>query len=218
MIKIDPFCVTYGKTPVLTFPGITLEKGKVYAIIGSNGSGKSTFAKVLAGVVSADRKVKPIGNVKTGYMPQKNYAFRMNVLSNILLGGKDTKMAGYLMDKLKISHLKDKSAKTLSGGETAKMALARLMMGEYDVVILDEPTSAMDMESSLLTEELIDEYVRRTGCCLIIITHNIRQAVRISDEVLYFHKGTLLEYGDKDTVLNTPKNEETKTFLEYFGK
>lgn len=121
------------------------------------------------------------------------------------------------MDALHIRHLENKQAHRLSGGETARMALARLMMKRYDLVILDEPTAAMDMETTLLSEKLIVDYVRETGCALILVTHSLQQARRIADEALYFYKGELAEYGAKEQVLNAPVNEKTRQFLEFYG-
>ena len=98
------------------------------------------------------------------------------------------------------------------------MALARLMMNRYDLVILDEPTAAMDMESTVLAEKRIAAYVRETGCALILVTHSLQQAKRLADEVLYFHKGKLLEHGPRDRVLETPERAETRQFLEFYGQ
>ena len=217
-MKIAPFSKTYDQVNVLDFPGMDLQPGKIYAIIGANGSGKSTFAKILAGVMKADQKGSYSDAGSVGYMPQKNYAFRMSTRTNILLGGKDQKLAEQYMDKLQIRNLENKRADRLSGGETARMALARLMMGRYDLVILDEPTAAMDMETTSLSEELIADYVKKTGCALLLVTHSLQQARRIADDVLYFHKGKLLECGKKETVLYDPAMQETKQFLEFYGK
>jgi len=216
-MKIPSFKKTYQNRTVLNFPGLETENGKIYAVIGANGSGKSTFAKILAGIIPADEKTRLPKELSVGYMPQKNYPFRMSTLKNILLGGKDERRAEELMEKLKISHLRDKKAHRLSGGETARMALVRLMMKSYDIIILDEPTSAMDMESSLLSEEMIMQYVKETGCTLILITHSLSQAKRIADMILYFHNGELLEYGEKEHILTSPQMEETKNFLEFYG-
>lgn len=216
-MKISAFSKTYDGIGVLDFPGMELKPGTVYAIIGANGSGKSTFARILAGILPADRKGKLIDAAAVGYMPQKNYAFRMSAKSNILLNGKEEARAESLMDALQIRHLENKRADKLSGGETARMALARLMMRSYDVVILDEPTAAMDMETTSLSEDLILRYVKETGCALILVTHSLQQARRVADEVLYFHKGRLLEYGAKETVLYEPVTAETRQFLEFYG-
>ena len=216
-MNIAPFSKTYDKTTVLDFPGMELSPGTIYAVIGSNGSGKSTFAKILASVLKADRGSHFLDTRKIGYMPQKNYAFRMSTRANILLAGADRARAEALMDAIQIRHLEHKRADRLSGGETARMALVRLMMNSYDVVILDEPTAAMDMETTLLSEKLIVRYVRETGASLILVTHSLQQARRIADQVLYFHKGKLLESGAKEQVLVNPAKEETRQFLEFYG-
>ena len=216
-MKIAPFSKTYEGRTVLDFPGLELEPGRIYAVIGANGSGKSTLAKVLAGVIGPDRRGKLLSGGTVGYMPQKNYAFRMSTRANILLNGTDTGRAEELMDALQLRHLERKRADRLSGGETARMALARLMMKKYDLVLLDEPTAAMDMETTLLSEEQIAGYVRQTGCALILVTHSLQQARRLADRVLYLHKGQLLEQGPKEQVLDAPAREETRQFLEFYG-
>ena len=216
-MKIHAFSKTYEGRTVLDFPGTELEPGRICAVIGANGSGKSTFAKILSGVLKPDRR-GPLSDAKTvGFMPQKNYAFRMTTKANILLNGPDEARADRLMEAIQLTELSSKRADKLSGGETARMALVRLMMLSYDLVILDEPTAAMDMETTLLSEKLIAEYVRETGCALILVTHSLQQARRIADEVWYFHKGSLLEAGAKEQVLDTPKRAETKQFLEFYG-
>lgn len=217
-MKIAAFTKTYAGRKVLDFPGAELERGKIYGVIGANGSGKSTLARVLAGALPADQpwsKIEP--GLSVGYMPQKNYAFRMSVRSNILLGGKDKARAEQLMEALQIAPLADKRANRLSGGETARMALARLMMRRFDLLILDEPTAAMDMESSKLAEGLILDYCRESGCALILVTHSLQQARRTADEVMFFHGGQLLEQGAKEKLLYNPDEAETKRFLEFYA-
>lgn len=216
-MKIEAFTKTYDQRTVLDFPGIELQPGKIYAVIGANGSGKSTFARVLSGVLPADRRQKPLRVASVGYMPQKTYAFRMSTRANLLLNGTDRARAGELMDALQLRPLENKRADRLSGGETARMALVRLMMRRYALVILDEPTAAMDMESTSISETLITHYVQQTQCALILVTHSLQQARRIADEVLYFHKGKLLEAGPKQAVLDHPTRAETWQFLEFYG-
>ena len=216
-MKIAAFSKTYEGRTVLDFPGLELEKGKVYAVIGANGSGKSTFAKILTGILPADKKGKLLEGGSVGYMPQKNYAYRMSTKANILLNGKDEEKADDLMRAIQIDHLAEKRADKLSGGETARMALVRLMMKHYDLVILDEPTAAMDMETTILSENLITKYVQETGCAMILVTHSLQQARRVADEVFYFHKGNLTESGPVEQVLYAPAKEETRQFLDFYG-
>lgn len=215
---IAAFSKTYEKRTVLDFPGIRLQPGRIYAVIGANGSGKSTFGRVLAGIEGSDQKKKPLNGVSIGYMLQKNYAYRMSTQANILLNNpKEIKLANHLMDQLQIRHLAHKRAHKLSGGETARMALARLMMRSYDLAILDEPTAAMDMETTVLSEQIMIDYARSRGCALILITHSLQQARRVADELWYFHKGQLLEHGPTQQLLEAPSKEETKQFLEFYG-
>ncbi len=216
-MKLASFSKTYEGVRVLDFPGMTLAPGRIYAVIGANGSGKSTFARILAGILPADQRGKCQDAASVGYMPQKNYAFRMSTKANILLNGADVPKAERLMEAMGICHLARKPAHRLSGGETARMALCRLMMRKYELVILDEPTAAMDMEATDLAENQILAYVRDTGCTLILVTHSLRQARRIADEVLFFHRGQLAEWGDRDRLLQEPADARTRRFLDFYG-
>ena len=216
-MNLLPFSKTYEGVCVLDFPGMELPKGSVVAVIGANGSGKSTFGRILAGIIPADQKGPHLSDGTVGYLPQKNYAFRMKTEANILLGGRDRKRADALMQALQLTPLAKKRADKLSGGETARMALARLMMKSFDLMILDEPTAAMDMETTSLAEDLMLHYVQETGCTLILVTHSLQQVRRVADEVLFFRKGKLVESGPRERVLYDPIYPETRRFLEFYG-
>lgn len=216
-MKLPACTKTYGSRKVLDFPGMEVETGKIYAVIGSNGSGKSTLGKILSGLLTDDRKVRFPDKNTVGYMPQTSFAFRMSTRKNILLGCSDQARAEMLMTRLQLQDFSDKRADRLSGGETARMALARLMIRSFDLVILDEPTAAMDMETSLLAEDVISTYVKETGCALLLITHSLQQAKRLSDQVLFLHKGTVKEAGPSDQLLVNPKTPELQQFLRFYG-
>lgn len=215
-MKIPPLKKTYGGRTVLNTPELELEHGKIYAVVGANGSGKSTMAKLLAGVEKSDSGAVSLSG-SVGYMPQKSYAFRMSMRKNILLGGSSAEKCNSLMQSLRIGHLADKAAYKLSGGETARMALARLMMKDYALVILDEPTAAMDMESTLFSEKMLADYCRESGCAMLLVTHSLQQAKRIADSVIFMDKGEIVETGLKDDVLLYPKDERTRRFLDFYG-
>lgn len=217
-MRVEAFSKTYDGRRVLSFEGMELKPGKIYAVIGANGSGKSTFAKCIAGIIAPDKKGPILEKKKTvGYMPQKSYAFSMSVEKNIALGGGDKARRERFMEKLQITHLAKKKGNHLSGGETARMALARVMMGTFDVMILDEPTAAMDIETSLLSENLIREYCKETNCALILVTHSLQQAKRVADEIMFFYEGGMIEYGEKEKILYGSQREETKRFLQFYG-
>ena len=216
-MKTTAFSKTYNKRVVLDLPELELPEGQITAVIGPNGSGKSTFAKILAGIERADGKRPILPGISVGYLPQKSFPFRMSTEKNILQNGNDRARAAELMKALDIGGLAGQSAKKLSGGETARMALARLLMGQYDLLILDEPTAAMDMESTLASERLIADYCHKTGCAVLLITHSIQQARRMARQVFFLHRGELIEQGKADIVLSKPSQAETKQFLDFYG-
>lgn len=208
---------SYDGRIVLDVGSLELENGKIYAVIGANGSGKSTMAKIAAGIIDPDG-AKPDNKLQTGYMPQKSFAFRMSLRKNMRINGGDAEREEVLLKALKIEHLADAGAKRLSGGETARMALARLLMRDYELIVLDEPCSAMDIESTLLAEKLIRDYRDRIGCAVLIVTHSISQAERIADEVLFLSDGKLIERGSPEKLIEHPDNEITQRFIEFYSK
>ena len=175
------------------------------------------LARVLADIERSDQKTKPLPDVSVGYLPQKSHGFHLSVQANLMLNGRDRELASRRMEALKILDLGKKRADKLSGGETARMALARLLMKNYDLVILDEPTAAMDMESTLLAEQLISEYLYETNCAMILVTHSLQQARRISQDAIFLQDGILMESGPTETILYQPCREETLQFLEFYG-
>ena len=216
-MKTTAFTKTYAGRTVLSLPELELPQACITAVIGPNGSGKSTLAKILAGIERADEKRPILSGVSVGYLPQKSFPFRMSTEKNILQNGNAPARARALMKELGIDALAGQSAKKLSGGETARMALCRILMKRYELLILDEPTAAMDMESTLAAEGLIRRYCTETGCGVLLITHSISQARRIADRVIVLHQGRLIEQGESVQVLSKPKQEKTKSFLEFYG-
>ena len=198
---------TYQGQVVLDIPSIEIADGSIVAICGQNGSGKSTLAKILAGIEKPDTETKQEVSAspdRVGYLPQQSYAFHMSVRSNILLN-KDPKktkqenvaQAEALLQKIGLESMAKKNAKKLSGGETQKMALVRLLMKPYDLLILDEPTASMDTASLPTAEEIIRDYQSRTGCTILIITHSPEQAQRLAGHIIQ------LEDGKQRTSLNS---------------
>lgn len=214
-MKISGFSKTYSGRRVLDLPDMEIRDGSICSIVGTNGSGKSTMARILAGIEKPDGGKIPV-RINAGYMPQRSFAFRMSVLKNIMLNGEDGERAKRLYERLGLTGLLNKNAKTLSGGETARMALCRILMKDYDLLILDEPTAAMDIEATAQSEALIKEYQEKTGCTVLIVSHSLQQAKRLSDEVLFLYEGRLAERCMTDS-LDSPQTEEFRRFLEFYG-
>ena len=221
-MNISPCAKSYHNRTVLDFPGFELPDGQVCAVIGANGSGKSTLARIVAGTLSPDAGTSVINrDLSVGYMPQRSYPFQMTVMNNVLLnGGKtqaDRQRAVRLLERLEIAHLAQQKAHHLSGGETARMALARLLMRDYGLLVLDEPTAAMDIQSTVLAEQLVADYQARTGCAVLWITHSLKQAQRVAQTVLFLCRGRLIEAGPAKQLLTEPRQPELKHFLEFYS-
>lgn len=217
-MKLAACSKTYEKVTVLRCPELTFEPGHICAVVGPNGSGKSTYAGLAAGAIVPDGGGRVAGaGITVRCMPQKSFPFRMTVERNIRLFGGDKKRAEELMEVLRLTGLRDRRAGALSGGETAKMSLARVLMKPCDLLILDEPTAAMDMESAVAAEELIDRYRREVGCAVLFVTHDLSQARRMTDDALFFYRGELWEKGPTRSILYDPEKAETRRFLDFYG-
>ena len=214
----------YGERTVLDVNGLRFERGRIYAVMGSNGSGKSTLAAILAGVIKGDGKtVYDVKKPETGYMPQKSFAFDMSLTANMLLGRalrerKEAKRkARRLLEEFGLGEMRRKNAKKLSGGETEKLALARLMMSDYELLVLDEPTAAMDVNAVERAENSIREYFERLRPAIVIVTHSPAQARRLADEVIFLDEGKVEEKGPVAEAFGNPRSDKLKKFLSVNG-
>lgn len=216
-MKLPALSKIYQEKTVLSLPPLELEDGLIYAVIGANGCGKSTLARILAGALPPDGQQVLSLNVRTGYMPQKCYPFRMTVLRNLLLGGGSRTAALEMLERFGLAELAGQNARSLSGGETARMAMARLLMREHELLILDEPTAAMDVTAALLAERILSEYHERTGCTVLLVTHSMKQARRLADRILFLKDGRLVEQGEAGQVLDCPQHPDTKAFLDFYA-
>ena len=215
-MNLPPITKTYGGRRVLDLPALELADGIIHAVIGANGSGKSTLARILAGVVKPDQGGSPwVG--QAGYMPQRSYPFRMSVVRNLQLTGAGRDRAMAQLETFGLAGLARQNAKDLSGGETARLALARVLMENHPLLILDEPTAAMDVAAALRSEEILLEYQARTRCTVVLVTHSMTQARRMAGQVLFLKDGHLVEQGETGQVLSHPHCADTRAFLDFYA-
>ena len=206
---------------------IELEEHKIYALIGANGSGKSTLLKVLSSVINPDTDSSidiPFKNDEVYYMPQMPYTFDLSVYNNIKLGIPLKSSPGekiyckYRIDTMlktiDLNQLRKANAQTLSGGEKQKMALIRSLVVKHALLLLDEPTSAMDINATLKAEELIQKYKEEFDGTIIMATHSIKQAQRLADVVLFLDEGEIKEIADAQTFIDHPQSDGLKDFLQ----
>ena len=216
---------TYDRT-VLDV-NIELEEHKIYALIGANGSGKSTLLKSLSSIVNVDDDSIidiPFKKNDIYYMPQMPYSFDLSVYSNIKLGIPTNYSVGQkiyckyridaMLKDIDLFRLKKANASTLSGGEKQKMALVRSLVINHDLLLLDEPTSAMDINATLQAEELIKKYKEEFNGTIILATHSIKQAQRLADTVIFLDNGEVKEIADAQTFIDSPQSNELKDFLQ----
>ena len=217
-MKIGSITKTYGSRTVLQMPAVDLTPGKVHVVLGANGSGKSTWAKIITGILPSDEKRPALeSGYRAGYLPQKPYVFRMSLERNLRTAAADPKREARLMELLHLETLRKAGAHKLSGGETARMALARILMKDFDLLVLDEPSAAMDMESAKLAEEAVDEYRKTTGAAVLLITHSISQAARTGETLFFLQEGRLAESGECGRCLASPATRMLADFLAFYG-
>ncbi len=233
----------YGTNHALQAVNMDIEAGKITALIGPSGCGKSTYLKTLNRMNDLVDGVKITGAVtldgediydprvdvtmlrkKVGMVFQKPNPFPMSIYDNIAYGPRvhGIKSKGELDDIVEQSlkgaalweEVRDrlrKSALSLSGGQQQRMCIARAIAVSPEVILMDEPTSALDPISTTKIEDLMSELKKQYT--VVIVTHNMQQAVRISDKTAFFLLGEMVEYGDTDTLFGMPQDKRTEDYI-----
>ncbi len=242
IIKLKDVNFYYGSTRALTDISMTFGKNKVTALIGPSGCGKSTLLRLLnrmndlidgtrvEGEILFEEKniyapdVDPVEiRRKIGMVFQKPNPFPKTIYNNIAYGPKLTGMKTSDLDTLVEQSLKqavlwdevkdilNKSAMNLSGGQQQRLCIARALAMKPDILLMDEPTSALDPISTAKIEELIEEL--KKDYTIIIVTHNMQQAARISDETAFFYIGNLVEYNKTEKIFTKPDVKQTEDYI-----
>lgn len=235
-IEITNLQKCYGERTVLSVPDLHIPEGSITGIIGPSGSGKSTLLRII------NRLTKPSGgNVfflgwdvwdekedvielqrKMTMVFQKPTLLDKSVFDNVAIGLKARKVSKDLIEKkvsdaldtVGLSALRKQKAKTLSGGEAQRVAFARAVVLEPEVLLLDEPTANLDPANVRLLEELIHKLNEEKGTTVIMVTHNLFQAKRISTHAAFLYEGNLVEWGQSSGFFTNPVHKQTKDFLE----
>jgi len=242
-IEFKNFNFHYGKYHALKSINQSLPKQKVTAFIGPSGCGKSTLLRTINRMYDlypdqrADGELLLDGNnilspnvdlnvlrAKVGMVFQKPTPFPMSIYDNIAFGvrlhenmGKadmDERVEWALRKSALWDEVKDKlnkSGMSLSGGQQQRLCIARGVAVKPQVLLLDEPTSALDPISTMRIEELINEL--QTEFTIVIVTHNMQQAARISDYTAYMYLGELVEFGETDQIFVKPSKKQTEDYI-----
>jgi phosphate transport system ATP-binding protein len=242
IIKLNKVNFYYGQSRALTDITMNFRKNKVSALIGPSGCGKSTLLRLLnrmndlidgtrvEGEILFEGKniyamdVDPVEiRRKVGMVFQKPNPFPKTIYNNIAYGPKLTSMNTDDLDALVEQSLKqavlwdevkdilNKSAMNLSGGQQQRLCIARALAMKPDILLMDEPTSALDPISTAKIEELIEEL--KKNYTIIIVTHNMQQAARISDETAFFYLGNMVEYNKTEKIFTNPDIKQTEDYI-----
>lgn len=221
-VRAESLTKRYGDRTVLEIDNLLLEKGRRYALIGANGSGKSTLLRIVAGTLEPSEGSIDTTAISIGYMPQKPYIFGFTVFKNVAIAASSNSSGNTeartinALKAVEMQDFKDEYGESLSGGEAQRVAFARVLAGDHDLLLLDEPTSAMDIEGTAFIGTLIDYYCEKTGCTVVFTTHAPSQALGIADELIFLHKGSVAETGPCEEVLKHPNSEAAQKFLSYW--
>lgn len=232
-IKIQNLCKNYGKTKVLKNINLTIKKGEFLSLLGPSGCGKSTLLKIIAGLEQLDSgtllyQKKDFSNIPVQKrrigMVFQNYALfpNMTVLENVCFGlesqqrvGKKEieKKATHWIERVGLAGMENRYPHQLSGGQQQRVAIARAIATEPDILLLDEPLSALDaiVRANLRTE--IRQLQLELGITTIYVTHDQSEALAMSDRIAIMHDGHLLEVEKPEKVYYQPKNLFTAQFL-----
>jgi len=243
IIEADDFCLWYGQTQALFDVSMSIPKGCVTALVGPSGCGKSTLLRSINRMNDLVDGVRVGGAIALGGSPvyaptvdvielrkrlgmvfQKPNPFPMSIFENVVyplrIDGERRRRtleeacerslrAAALWDEVK-DRLKE-SALGLSGGQQQRLCIARAVVADPEVLLLDEPCSALDPVATIKIEELITEISERYS--VLIVTHNMQQAARVSDFTAFMYLGRLVEYGSTATIFQNPRLIETEHYV-----
>jgi len=185
---------SFGEKTVVNLPALTVERGQVYVLWGRNGSGKSTFLRLLAGILLPDKgRIK--NTMSVSYQPQNPYVFKLSCLESVLLGSqsRDIAKARELLDYFELSDSLDTGAHLLSGGQRQCMFLARSLLTDGELLLLDEPFSHIDAVRNDDIASFALEYCRRQGRALMVVVHKREQLKLFGQNRLIFSENGRIE-------------------------
>lgn len=222
MLHVEDIRFSYGRKKILDGISFDAEKGEVVSLLGPNGVGKTTLLKCMcnihrpeSGRVEVDgRDVLELSGKELakniGYVPQSVPRSRTTVFDSVLIGrhpyidltvsDEDVKKTGQVIDAFRMSDLALSYVSEISGGEFQKVQIARAIVQEPKVLILDEPTNNLDVSNQHMTMHMVMDIVRSSGVCTLMTMHDINLAVHYSDRLMFVKDGNIAEYGGPEIV------------------
>ena len=242
VITLHDFGAAYEKKTVLQYVNASIRKNRITAIIGPSGCGKSTLLKAINRMLELEKDADLMGSIhlngqdihtlsadelrrRVGMVFQTPTPFPMSIYKNMTYAplyygtrGKQ-KLSVLVREKLEVTGLWEevrdelnKSALKLSGGQQQRLCIARALTAEPEILLLDEPCSALDVKSTQIIEELLLELKKKYT--IVIVTHNLFQAKRIADDCIFMLNGRLWEQNTTEALFNNPQRQETRDYLQ----
>lgn len=233
MLKIENLSHGYGERKVLDGINLEVGRGEVFALIGPTGAGKTTLLRIIdilekptSGRVYLDGKDITASRSladrrRLAFVLQKPVVFNTSVYNNIAVGlrwrGHSAvevkEKVDFLLEEVGLTSLRDKNARTLSGGEAQRVAIARAMAVEPDVLLLDEPTANLDPVSTARIETFIRSIHKRYQTTIIMTTHDHSQGRRLASKLAVMNEGKIIQAGEAEAVFRTPANRLVAEFI-----
>ncbi|HUU89406.1 MAG TPA: ABC transporter ATP-binding protein [Candidatus Glassbacteria bacterium] len=229
-LQIDNITKKFASLTAIDSVSLNLETNKILVLVGVNGSGKTTMLRLLAGLEEPDtgsiiinKSIKEANELRqlSTLVFQKTVMFNRTVYSNLEFGLKIRGNRKDVIDKricevLKIVGLEgfeNRNAKKISGGEQQRVALARAFLLEPKILLLDEPTSNLDVNSAKIIEKVIQNR-KRSDTIIVLSTHNLYQAKRLGDEIVHIHEGKIINQAKTKDFFSNPKHKITEKFIK----
>ncbi|MBQ7045961.1 MAG: ABC transporter ATP-binding protein [Clostridia bacterium] len=231
-LSIKNLCKTYDKLPALNDVSFDVYDGEFLSILGPSGCGKTTLLRILIGLLHADsgqilkdgEDITNIDAAKRGMgIVFQNYALfeNMSVLKNVeyaLKIKKDTKdgareKALAILERLGLLEHKDKKPGELSGGQQQRVAIARTLVLNPDIILFDEPMSALDVATRLMLRDELKKIQKEFGTTCIYITHDQEEAFALSDRIMVMDKSCLIQIDTPENIIDSPANDYVKSFV-----
>lgn len=217
-----------GGRTLVNVAGIDFTDHKLTAIVGPNGAGKTLLIKLLAGVLPTDqgtvtwngRAPSRMGYRRLSMVLQTPVLLRRSALANIVYAletagtgrAEARQKAMTVLKQAGLAHLAESSARLMSGGEKQRLVLARALAIDPEVLLLDEPVANVDPSSTLTIETMIAD-ARDRGVTVVLVTHDLAQARRLADEILFMHRGEIIEHGAATDFFASPQTTLARAFL-----
>jgi iron complex transport system ATP-binding protein len=233
-VELEALRISYFRQPVLQDIDLRIQSGEFFVLIGPNGSGKTTLLKAMASMIRPEQgRVRIMGRLIEGYsrralartlamVPQSpEHEFSFTVREVVLMGRSphlgllglegqnDLDIADHAMQSMQVEHLAQRRLHQLSGGEKQRVLIARALCQEPEIMLLDEPTSSLDLAHQVLVMDLLEELKQKRGITVIMVAHDVNLAALYADRLLLLRSGRAVRQGPPKEVLTFETLEQT---------